>query len=81
MSTRIFKGNLSEGSRFVRRGLFKIHFSVGGGKLISTQLYVSHASQPLWLPWKLRVFDAQKKESLAFHWLVFQNKVDLKGVC
>lgn len=44
-STRIFKGNLSEGGRFARRGLFKIHFGVGGGKLISTQLYVSRASQ------------------------------------
>lgn len=81
MSTRIFKANLSEGGRFPRRGLFKIHFSVGGGKLISTQLYVSHASQLLWLPWKLRVFDSQKKESLAFHWLISQNTVDLKGVC
>lgn len=57
MSPRIFKGNLSEGGRFARRGLFKIHFGVGGGKLISTQLNVSRASQLLWLPWKLRMFD------------------------
>ena len=57
MSTLIFKGNLFEGGRFARRGLFKIHFGVGGGKLISTQLYVSHALQLLWLPWELRMLD------------------------
>ena len=82
MSTRSFKGNLSEGGRFARGGLFKIHFDDGGGKpLISTQLYVSRASQLLWLPWKLRMFDTWGKESLAFHWLISQNNVDLKGVC
>ena len=79
MSTRIFKGNLSEGGRFARRGLFKIHFSVGGGKLISTQLYVSHASQVLQLPWRLRVFDTQKKRIPGFSLAHFPKHCWLKG--
>lgn len=79
MSTRIFKGNLSEGGRFARRGLFKMHFSVGGGKLISTQLYVSHASQVLRLPWKLRVFDTKKKRIPGFSLAHFPKHCWLKG--
>ena len=51
MSTRIFKGNLSEDGRFARRGLFKIHFGVGGGQLISTQSYVSRLTPKEMISW------------------------------